>query len=182
MKKLLIAGILSLSSLTVSAAQNDVQVDINKFINASNVVENPFHADSALEYRFVNADNLNVRDYPVTGNVVGQLSRGEQVGVYAVSDSWVQISSGYTDSKWVSAAYLCEGAGCFERPTKTTKNQRTANQSNSGSQPKNTTTKKSSAPKRTYSDGLCPCSGSYNCTGPRGGQYCITSGGNKRYR
>ena len=118
MKKLLIAGILSLSSLTVSAAQNDVQVDINKFINASNVVENPFHADSALEYRFVNADNLNVRDYPVTGNVVGQLSRGEQVGVYAVSDSWVQISSGYTDSKWVSAAYLCEGAGCFEKSTK----------------------------------------------------------------
>lgn len=28
----------------------------------------------------------------------------------------------------------------------------------------------------------CPCSGSNNCVGSRGGTYCITSGGNKRYR
>lgn len=27
----------------------------------------------------------------------------------------------------------------------------------------------------------CPCSGTKICTGPRGGRYCITSGGNKRY-
>ena len=28
----------------------------------------------------------------------------------------------------------------------------------------------------------CPCSGSNNCYGYRGGQFCITSGGKKRYR
>lgn len=28
----------------------------------------------------------------------------------------------------------------------------------------------------------CSCAGAQNCTGPRGGKYCITSGGNKRYR
>lgn len=27
----------------------------------------------------------------------------------------------------------------------------------------------------------CPCSGTKLCTGPRGGRYCITSGGTKRY-
>ena len=27
----------------------------------------------------------------------------------------------------------------------------------------------------------CPCSGSKVCVGPRGGRYCITNGGNKRY-
>jgi hypothetical protein len=27
----------------------------------------------------------------------------------------------------------------------------------------------------------CPCSGRQICIGPRGGRYCITSGGNKRY-
>lgn len=32
-----------------------------------------------------------------------------------------------------------------------------------------------------YIDGQCPCSGSRICIGPRGGRYCITSGGNKRY-
>ncbi len=30
-------------------------------------------------------------------------------------------------------------------------------------------------------DSSCPCSGSNICIGPRGGRYCITSGGNKRY-
>ena len=29
--------------------------------------------------------------------------------------------------------------------------------------------------------GICPCSGYNICIGPRGGRYCITSGGNKRY-
>lgn len=35
---------------------------------------------------------------------------------------------------------------------------------------------------KLYSVGSsCPCSGSRICIGPRGGRYCITSGGNKRY-
>jgi hypothetical protein len=32
-----------------------------------------------------------------------------------------------------------------------------------------------------FSAGACPCSGSNICIGPRGGRFCITSGGNKRY-
>ena len=32
-----------------------------------------------------------------------------------------------------------------------------------------------------YGGGSCPCSGRSICIGPRGGRYCITSGGNKRY-
>lgn len=32
-----------------------------------------------------------------------------------------------------------------------------------------------------YSGGNCSCSGGNVCYGPRGGRYCITSGGNKRY-
>ena len=46
-------------------------------------------------------------------------------------------------------------------------------------------TQRAAKPKRArvaFRDATCPCSGSFNCTGPRGGQYCITSGGNKRYR
>ena len=37
------------------------------------------------------------------------------------------------------------------------------------------------APIEAKTDTGCPCSGSKLCTGPRGGRYCITSGGNKRY-
>ena len=31
------------------------------------------------------------------------------------------------------------------------------------------------------SDGNCPCNGGKVCVGPRGGRYCITSSGRKRY-
>ena len=40
---------------------------------------------------------------------------------------------------------------------------------------------KSSAPAAESSGG-CPCGSGVLCTGPRGGRYCITSGGSKSYR
>lgn len=39
----------------------------------------------------------------------------------------------------------------------------------------------SSGRERGVTDGPCPCNGGDVCVGPRGGRYCITSGGNKRY-
>jgi len=38
-----------------------------------------------------------------------------------------------------------------------------------------------SSGRGTTGDGSCPCNGGDVCVGPRGGRYCITSGGNKRY-
>lgn len=35
---------------------------------------------------------------------------------------------------------------------------------------------------RAQAGGPCPCSGESHCTGPRGGHYCITDTGKKRYR
>lgn len=32
------------------------------------------------------------------------------------------------------------------------------------------------------SAGACPCSGAAICTGPKGGHYCLTASGNKRYK
>lgn len=40
---------------------------------------------------------------------------------------------------------------------------------------------KARSSQRSNFGGSCPCSGSTVCIGPRGGRYCITSGGNKRY-
>ncbi|WP_342030844.1 hypothetical protein [Acinetobacter baumannii] len=36
--------------------------------------------------------------------------------------------------------------------------------------------------KKTYYDSDCSCAVVDYCVGPRGGHYCITSGGNKRYK
>ncbi len=35
--------------------------------------------------------------------------------------------------------------------------------------------------RRETDTGTCSCSSAKVCVGPRGGRYCITSGGNKRY-
>lgn len=35
---------------------------------------------------------------------------------------------------------------------------------------------------RRDAQGPCPCSGEFSCSGPRGGRYCLTSGGKKKYR
>lgn len=40
---------------------------------------------------------------------------------------------------------------------------------------------KTEAQDKPVAASSCPCSGSKLCVGPRGGRYCITSGGNKRY-
>lgn len=41
---------------------------------------------------------------------------------------------------------------------------------------------RSSSGYASGSSDSCPCSSSNDCVGPRGGIYCYTSGGNKRYR
>ncbi|MFX4309699.1 hypothetical protein F8N28_12330 [Acinetobacter soli] len=41
---------------------------------------------------------------------------------------------------------------------------------------------RSSSGYASGSSDSCPCSGSNDCIGPRGGIYCYTSRGNKRYR
>lgn len=37
------------------------------------------------------------------------------------------------------------------------------------------------APPAATAAGSCPCSAGALCTGPRGGRYCLTPSGNKRY-
>lgn len=44
---------------------------------------------------------------------------------------------------------------------------------------------RSGTPQRATGGGVaseCPCSGGTFCTGPRGGKYCVTAGGNKSYK
>lgn len=133
---------------------------------------------------YVNADLLNVRNEPVSGQVVEQLKRGEAVEVYTHSDNnkWVNISSNPTMPKWISSSYLCDYEDCYLDSSFGQYSQPRDIVSYVNSTPSTKkVSKKTSKPTQSYG-GSCPCSGVLNCTGPRGGQYCITSGGNKRYR
>lgn len=118
---------------------------------------------SATE-QFVSADNLNVRDQP-GGKVISKLKRGEKVQVFETRKDWARISSDGQPSKWLSSKSLCSGSDCYAvlrlRPA---------------IQPKQPARQQAPA----YGSS-CPCSSGNVCIGPRGGRYCITSGGNKRY-
>ncbi|MBX8556751.1 SH3 domain-containing protein [Pseudomonas cichorii] len=119
---------------------------------------------TAATERFVSADNLNVRDQP-GGKVVSKLKRGEKVQVFETKNDWARISTDGQSSKWLSSKSLCSGPGCYIV-----------------SKPKPVTQPLQPARQRIPAYGsYCPCSSGNVCVGPRGGRYCITSGGNKRY-
>ena len=130
---------------------------------------------SGTDIRYINTDSANVRASP-SGAVVGNLPRSAAVVVHQQSNGWAFVSDDQHDWKWVSSALLCKGARCWERGG-----------SAIVSSAYNVAPRSPAyvAPRRsnyTPSTGSCPCSGSSNCYGPRGGRYCITSGGNKRFR
>jgi hypothetical protein len=115
------------------------------------------------ETMYVNAAVLNQRSAP-NGTVVSKVAGGDSVTIYERRDNWVRISASDLSPLWVSGSHLCSGSGCY-----------TPKQSHSRS---TTPTRRS---RSNYIDNSCPCSGNRVCIGPRGGRFCITSGGNKRY-
>lgn len=120
---------------------------------------------------YVRSLALNLRASP-NGRVIGKLAQGAAVDVHLRQDGWSRISADGEPERWVSSANLCSGINCYEPKISPAPRM--------SSQP----AKVSQGARRSsydYSDN-CPCSTSRNCFGPRGGRYCITSGGNKRYR
>lgn len=129
-------------------------------------------AQGGADIRYATGDTVNVRSEP-SGAVVGSLQRGEAVVVTKASGTWSQVDTGSRRGVWVSTSLLCHGVGCWARSGR-------APTTRSSLTPSTRT-----APANTYrpsGGGSCPCSGPSNCVGPRGGRYCITSGGNRRYR
>ena len=132
----------------------------------------PFHtfaSDYPSEYA-VKPEVLNIRDAP-NGAVIGKLKKEQLVTVYITEGTWSRISPDGETSKWVSSSSL-----------------RIARNVNTGSVPSTSVRPSYSAPStlkpsynKAYSGGRCSCSSGAVCFGPRGGRYCITSGGNKRY-
>ncbi|WP_080557788.1 SH3 domain-containing protein [Pseudomonas putida] len=138
------------------------QVSVSTLASTSSPAPQPTQA-SAPEH-FVNADKLNLRAQP-GGKVISSLKRGEKVQVYEQKAEWARISLDGQPQRWISYKNLCSGSNCFFTPQP--KRERPAPQP-----------VRSSTPEYGSS---CPCSSGRVCIGPRGGRYCITSGGNKRY-
>ncbi len=136
--------------------------------NAQSAVE------EVIESKYINTNSLNIRDKP-NGQVVGKLGRGEKVDIYEMKGNWARISLNSSSPQWLSTKLLCETDGCFKQKSRSTTSN---NYQALKSHPHHSERKQ----KKTYYDSDCSCAVVDYCVGPRGGHYCITSGGNKRYK
>lgn len=119
--------------------------------------------------KYVTANALNCRSRPQTSaRVLSKFGRAEAVYVKETSSGWSLIERTAADC-WASSQHLND----YPPPARVTP-------SPLYSSPSRSTPARTSKPRQYY-DGNCPCSGRNVCIGPRGGRYCITSGGNKRY-
>ncbi|MBK5071727.1 SH3 domain-containing protein [Budviciaceae bacterium CWB-B4] len=121
--------------------------------------------------QYVNAEKLNVRTSP-NGKIVTSLKQGQKVLVHEQRDSWSRITPDTEPARWVSSSLLCNTDNCYISNKKPAVAP-TVYRSQSKPQP--------ASRSINYSGSGCPCSSGRICIGPRGGRYCITSGGNKRY-
>ncbi|MFC3554671.1 SH3 domain-containing protein [Alcaligenes endophyticus] len=126
----------------------------------------PAKTEPAYEERYIGPKTLNIRSSP-NGKIISSLKHGAKVIIYSEEGSWSKISGNDSPDLWVSNSHLCEYSDCSDQPK----------WKPAPPPPLRTITR--STPQ--YSSG-CSCSSGNNCYGPRGGRYCITSGGNKRYR
>lgn len=157
--------------------------------------------------KYVSAKQLNCRSASAANaSVVKQFARGDAIVSVETRDGWERVES--TPECWVSAKFLA-GTALASNPSEPAKSSlygssvsesvpsqlaplaaasAVRSASYSSNRIKASSKKKhrrSSGSKRrstgSYIGGSCPCSGGNVCIGPRGGRYCITSGGNKRY-
>lgn len=144
----------------------------------------------------VSANSLNCRSRPdASAPVAAKLARGRHVEVSEAGGGWSHLVS---PNCWVVARYLiADSAGHVpSRPSNyanstrqsygspsylsSTKKYSAARKSSMSSRSNRSSSRRRSGAGGSYG-GTCPCSGGNVCIGPRGGRYCITSGGNKRY-
>ncbi|WP_414712474.1 SH3 domain-containing protein [Sphingobium sp.] len=149
---------------------------------------------------YVNADGVNCRSAPNTkARVVAKLRKGQSVSSVEGGGGWTKlekpacwVSSRFLSSDYVAASTrgASNGYDSFRtNAVRSSRKQSSGNLYSFNSSPAKTKRKSRSSRSRKgrsggsgyYSGSGCPCSGGTVCIGPRGGRYCITSGGNKRY-
>lgn len=142
----------------------------------------------------VRSDNTNCRAAPrATSPVLGTLRRGEEFAVISASDGWSYVDPLSLPACWVRSDLIARDVSGWTSSSiggrdlsGDTISRRSAPAKLMGKSSATPKARPSSSRTRSRSNGLqgggsCPCGGGSVCVGPRGGRYCITSGGNKRY-
>lgn len=143
----------------------------------------------AFSVKYIGVNSAHVREYAnYYSPVIDKIPKGKIVTVYDTLDGWSRLTDvKETNQRWVHSDDLCNTKGCSVRET-TTNNVKSASKqkqlkpTTTNYKPKATQVKQKINKQRVgYSSG-CSCGSGNYCYGPRGGRYCITSGGNKSYR
>ena len=118
---------------------------------------------------YISTASLNGRAKPATSStVVHKLRRGDSVRVVERKNGWLKVIQGAA-TFWIIAKHVSS------TPTKAQHTPAPIARWVSSSK------KSSKRHSSRSSDGGCSCSSGGVCVGPRGGRYCYTSSGNKRY-
>lgn len=135
-------------------------------------------AQSKAESKYVSTKVLNCRAGASAGDpIVSKMARGETATVVSTSGAWSEVSRP-PSSCWVASTYLADSPPPAASLSPT---MGVAGLAAVAAAPAKSRRRRKSSKRRQVYDGGCPCSGPQVCIGPRGGRYCITSGGNKRY-
>lgn len=121
------------------------------------------------------------------------LKKNTEVLIYDRKNKWERITIEGEKPQWVNSSDLCDLDECdnIREPYKAAVNaplnklyvsqSKKVNQSNQRKQISSINTSNTKTRVIDNYDYSCACSKTNFCVGPRGGHYCITSGGNKRY-
>lgn len=128
--------------------------------------------------------------------IVVRLAPGTQISVTATKSSWSRVARKSGPSCWVASRLITgdraafSGTGVYSTTPTTPKANARGRASHrspislttrSRTRPARATAQRRARSSFSSSSGSCPCGSGHICVGPRGGRYCITSGGNKRY-
>lgn len=163
------------------------------FLAVTATIMSPAYAQSSPVTQlvaFVNATSLLCRAEPApAGAVVTRLGNRQQVTILERRAEWTRVSPTPALRCWVMEQYLTAASSAVATSGVRSSVGRhpigspsTAPMSLASPRPARATIERALRPRRVSAGGACPCSSSRNCTGPRGGRYCTTSGGAKRYR
>jgi hypothetical protein len=182
---LMIAGVLLMFLVTQCHGPSSKNSDITSTDTPATAdYETDAPAGAALSYGdgdtvYIDTASLRMRDRPSgLGSVVGSLKQGEEVKIVKRSGEWLQVAQGATLS-WIAAQHVALAGPGAPAAANTLMSPGVRSSNKQSGRPHHSSSGRSSS--GIYGGSTCPCSGSHVCVGPRGGRYCITSGGNKRY-
>lgn len=154
---------------------------------------------SSSAYAATTTTNVNCRSAPkANARIVMRIPAGTYVDVRRRSGAWALVER-RTAACWLNSQFLGEESAAEanrvslretrQEAKKTTihsgrssrAHRRSASTGQRSYRMSHRARRSSGARSYNSGGGSCPCSGGNICIGPRGGRYCITSGGNKRY-